>query len=375
MLGDIKTPFGSGNTSNACVTDSIHSLINTRNITDRFRRYSCSYNTRQNLGFRYIVSAKNTTTQALASDFPRLWFQQILSSSETTQSNDTVVPYLVSPLEPSPGMYSLFGLEFTERRFITSSGIFDTITGSKPTYGKTIVMYRWRQISSRPIYPADNISTGGSYQNIAYGAVLWPDYVTSALGLTQTQLDEGAPGYMCQVIEDYRASSAFDVLGSIGGFLALLQGIHLFLFGRPLFLGLFGTKLITPFGLVGRLATKGFRRRLRNRYHRSDIQNEGNIHMQDTTNMTQFLLDYVLDMGPAFPQKPKSETLDAIPIASDVELSQLSQNQDLRHRYSSSTVVPLLTAEGAHSQPQLGSLRNERSVSTASSLDSIPLKQ
>lgn len=64
--------------------------------------------------------------------------------------------------------------------------------------------------------------------------------MTSAPGLTQNNLQNGPPQFLCQVVEDYRAGSPLDVLGSIGGLLALLQGIHIFLFGRPLFWGLFG---------------------------------------------------------------------------------------------------------------------------------------
>jgi hypothetical protein len=44
----------------------------------------------------------------------------------------------------------------------------------------------------------------------------------------------------CEVVEDYRSSTAFDALGSIGGLLAILQGLHLLLFGRPLFWGITG---------------------------------------------------------------------------------------------------------------------------------------
>ncbi|CCO36680.1 hypothetical protein BN14_10822 [Rhizoctonia solani AG-1 IB] len=63
---------------------------------------------------------------------------------------------------------------------------------------------------------------------------------------------------------------------------------------------------------MGNLATKDFKRRLQNRYHRpaepgsttkpgpgsDQSQAEAHIHM------TQFLLDYVIDMGPASVPKP-----------------------------------------------------------------------
>ncbi|KAF8601922.1 hypothetical protein BDV93DRAFT_607862, partial [Ceratobasidium sp. AG-I] len=375
-LGDFKAPFRSSNSNTTCGTSLVHSRINNFNITDGFRLYNCTYETRQNLGFRYIISPKNMTVQAEASDFPRLWFQQTPIDRDLTQLNNTVVPYLIPPIEPSPGMHTLSELYFAERRFITSSGIMDAITGSKPAYGNIVVLYKWRYISSRPIYPSDNISTDGNNQNIAYGTVLWPKFITFASGLTEAQLDPGALMSLCEVIEDYRSSSAFDVLGSIGGLLALLQGIHMFLFGRPLFWGLFGAKLISPFGLVGKLATKGFRQRLRSEYYPSGIQNERGVQeavqVQEAINMTQFLLDYVLDMGPASAQKPKPELPNTTQVSSDVELSRVSQDRDLHHRHSKSTVVPLLAGENASSRP--GFLQDDQLANTTSSTDSVPLK-
>ncbi|CAE6529533.1 unnamed protein product, partial [Rhizoctonia solani] len=66
-------------------------------------------------------------------------------------------------------------------------------------------------------------------------------------------------------------------------------------------------KLIAPFGLAGQFATKGFKRRLRERYHvpsNSEAQNssflgQGSDQTESRIDMTQFLLDYVIDMGPA----------------------------------------------------------------------------
>jgi hypothetical protein len=46
---------------------------------------------------------------------------------------------------------------------------------------------------------------------------------------------------LCDVIEDFRASTFFDALGSIGGLFALLQSIHVMLLGRPLLWGITGT--------------------------------------------------------------------------------------------------------------------------------------
>lgn len=69
-----------------------------------------------------------------------------------------------------------------------------------------------------------------------------PTFLEASLSTPQPGLSQGTRGLdnLCQVTEEYRISSRFDVLASIGGLLALLQGFHVFLFGRPLFWGLFG---------------------------------------------------------------------------------------------------------------------------------------
>lgn len=48
---------------------------------------------------------------------------------------------------------------------------------------------------------------------------------------------------MCDFIDDYRSSTVFDVIGSVGGLFALLQAAHILLFGRPLLWGLAGQLL------------------------------------------------------------------------------------------------------------------------------------
>lgn len=45
----------------------------------------------------------------------------------------------------------------------------------------------------------------------------------------------------CEVIEEYRDGSAFDILGSIGGLLALDQEVYIWIAGRPLLWGITGT--------------------------------------------------------------------------------------------------------------------------------------
>lgn len=62
----------------------------------------------------------------------------------------------------------------------------------------------------------------------------------SSQGATEMMLSGESRQTLCEVTEDYRLNSGFDILASIGGFLAFFQGVHIFLFGRPLFWGMFG---------------------------------------------------------------------------------------------------------------------------------------
>ncbi|KAH7320351.1 hypothetical protein B0J17DRAFT_685795 [Rhizoctonia solani] len=106
--------------------------------------------------------------------------------------------------------------------------------------------------------------------------------------------DPNAPStVICDFIEDYRSGSILDVIGSIGGLFVLLQTLHVVLFGRPLLWGLTGAKLITPFGLLGKLSSRGFKRRLREEYH--TIAEDGTELIQ----IVKFLRDFVMDFGPA----------------------------------------------------------------------------
>jgi hypothetical protein len=46
--------------------------------------------------------------------------------------------------------------------------------------------------------------------------------------------------YVARVVVEYRQQTFLDALASLGGLLAVFQGVHLLCFGRPLFWGLFG---------------------------------------------------------------------------------------------------------------------------------------
>ncbi|KDN35932.1 hypothetical protein RSAG8_11195, partial [Rhizoctonia solani AG-8 WAC10335] len=152
-----------------------------------------------------------------------------------------------------------------------------------------------------------------------------PSYLETSEHAIQARSKTGDTVPLREIIEEYRITSTFDIFASIGGLLALLQGIHILLFGRPLFWGMFGTKLITPFGLTGRLATKGFKQRLKERYHYPPQPNQAEPWQVTTrpraavdVDMTQFLLDFVVDMGPASaPNLNREETNSDISDSED----------------------------------------------------------
>jgi len=90
------------------------------------------------------------------------------------------------------------------------------------------------------------------------------------------------------VTQQYRTHTFLGALTSIGGLLAVFQSIHLVCFGRPLFWGLFGSKLLDPFGVFGRLSST-LRSNMRKRY----ISEPSN-----TLNLRLFLSEFVVEMDP-----------------------------------------------------------------------------
>ncbi|KAG8685805.1 hypothetical protein FRC09_014517, partial [Ceratobasidium sp. 395] len=170
--------------------------------------------------------------------------------------------------------------------------------------------------------------------SIAGGLIFPATQGSSAMMDADIGLSDARSYVGCEVIEEYRDSSAFDILGSIGGLLALVQGIYIWLVGRPLLWGLTGTvfqlfsfssyfvysgptagaKPISPFGLMGSFSLPGFRQTLREHYHTStsdhDKQESTPQRDEDRIRMVAFLLDYVLDMGPLnLPTSDQNELL------------------------------------------------------------------
>jgi hypothetical protein len=60
---------------------------------------------------------------------------------------------------------------------------------------------------------------------------------TLSLNLPSQILGDNPQG---QILQDVRNNTFLGALASLGGLLAVFQGLHLLCFGRPLFWGLFG---------------------------------------------------------------------------------------------------------------------------------------
>ncbi|KAG9119424.1 hypothetical protein FRC07_005557, partial [Ceratobasidium sp. 392] len=89
-------------------------------------------------------------------------------------------------------------------------------------------------------------------------------------------------------------------------------------------------KLITPFGFVGRFAAREFKQRLQDEYHAGETPSaQPDNHATDAIRMNRFLLDYVLDMGPADITLRPSPQLDSSSSSpADVELGNLQAMPD-----------------------------------------------
>ncbi|KAJ1302215.1 hypothetical protein OPQ81_001039 [Rhizoctonia solani] len=119
------------------------------------------------------------------------------------------------------------------------------------------------------------------------------DAVKSGSASNRYIFNPGGYTWECYFVEDYRSGTILDILGSVGGLFAILQTLHVLLFGRPLFWGLLGTKSINPFGLLGSLGPKSFRRRLHEEYGRESTKDN-----PDWIRTAAFLRDFVIDFGP-----------------------------------------------------------------------------
>ncbi|KAL5639917.1 hypothetical protein ACGC1H_006472 [Rhizoctonia solani] len=255
-----------------------------------------------------VRSAEPNTSALLNSkDMPRIWLLNQADQPQTTSSN-IVDSYTHASRTYLPAweLHRGFHVEaearLITRKTIKSSIWRDVLLHSEPVYG----------FSS--LYPIVESSVGTfNYPNASIATATIA--ITLKPGFMHFRNQAGIPSPVaftagvCDIIEDYRSSTVLDVIGSIGGLFALLQTAHVLLFGRPLFWGLTGAKLITPFGLLGACSSRGFKRRLRERYHGGSEEAQ-----YDTILIGAFLRDFVIEFGPADDEQeyhvPRNSSLD-----------------------------------------------------------------
>ncbi|EUC54259.1 hypothetical protein RSOL_034290 [Rhizoctonia solani AG-3 Rhs1AP] len=147
------------------------------------------------------------------------WFKDELPSFWL--GNGDLTPSLSPPIQPEFGWYMTFKTQVAQKRFIVSSPLWDSVTGSDPTY------------STSSFFAPSIIRREAMQTNVT------------------------------------------------------------------------GQDSSTTIHATGRLATKGFKERLQERYHNtSQRQNQAeswgiNDRSQAMADVNQFLLDFVVDMGPA----------------------------------------------------------------------------
>ncbi|KAG8711669.1 hypothetical protein FRC09_020481 [Ceratobasidium sp. 395] len=263
----------------------------------------------------YTITIRSTNGTSLdAVQLPSIWFANFADTyRDTSVSNrqdfmSSVAPWLIPPWEMIGGMHVQGTVSIVERRFITFSVFRDIVPSLKPTY-RSASLFTITTTNTAP--SPDNFTSSASLRSSQVSTL---SYLNSPSGFMASKLKSSSMPPVCAFIEDYRSSTIFDAIGSIGGLLAVLQGAHILLFGRPLFWGLtgkspitlrywgtdmkVGAKLITPFGLFGGCHSRGFQRRLRDRYHRQPTAGQAG-DAAEAIRIHAFLRDFVIDFGPA----------------------------------------------------------------------------
>ncbi|CAE6445797.1 unnamed protein product [Rhizoctonia solani] len=234
----------------------------------------------------FYFELRRSDTQLTSIPFPYIW----LSNGEDQKGNadlpltraQAVRSYL--PLwELRPGFHIEAEAKLITRKLIKSSIWRDTIFNLDPTY-TTLSLYPITDLGTSN-YNTRNTASARISTRLKPGFVYFRDRITPPYR---------APRDACDLIEDYRSGTIFDVIGSVGGLFALLQSINIFLFGRPLFWGLNGAKLISPFGLLGDFSSTNFKRRLGEQYHTRSSK-DNSIKLRTSA----FLRDFIVDFGPA----------------------------------------------------------------------------
>ncbi|CAE6527095.1 unnamed protein product [Rhizoctonia solani] len=236
----------------------------------------------------YIEISRSNNTLDLRRDMPSVWLSNGLEQPANLSSPQAHPVRVYMPAWVlRPGFHIDTEAKLITKRLIKSSILKDVILNSKPAY-TSISLY---PIAESGLFRHSNVSIATAEIRVTFR----PGFMYFGTRADLRSLDSpSAQLEACDYLDDYRSGTILDVIGSVGGLLTVLQGMHILLFGRPLLWGLAGTKLITPFGILGMCSSRRFKDRLKEQYHRrSTEENPDKIHI------VSFLRDFVVDFGPA----------------------------------------------------------------------------
>ncbi|KAH7332741.1 hypothetical protein B0J17DRAFT_677378 [Rhizoctonia solani] len=258
--------------------------------------YTCNSSSVDDWGFAngphiYHFKARSADGSNLTlNDMPLIWLTD-KGDNVDGKFNGAISPSYTAPWQLTPGYHTEAEAGWISRGFISSSIWRDLALNSDPEY-TYISLYPIDDLATRPF---QNATTATARVHATFKPGL--SYLQDKKAFDEFTSGGNRPPYFgrngCDFVEDYRSGSVLDVLGSVGGLFAILQSIHVLLFGRPLFWGVMGTKLINPFGLLGSFGSDSFERRLYETYGREPTRDN-----PDCIQTTAFLRDFVLDFGP-----------------------------------------------------------------------------
>ncbi|CUA69716.1 hypothetical protein RSOLAG22IIIB_08638 [Rhizoctonia solani] len=245
----------------------------------------------------YYITIQSLNGQDALSDFDLsdVWFSNLQEFRNSDMNLTSATPIYMPNWELVPGLHIAAELGLITRKFIKSSMFRDLIFNLEPIY---------ERISLYPIYrtatmPLPNATIATATIKASFQQQFRYLQTGDIFGTLKQPWNFGQAG-VCDFVEDYRSSTIFDVIGSIGGLFALVQAVHLFLFGKPLLWGLTGAKTITPFGMLGGFRPKSFKQSL-NQHYRWSKEPEPNCQSDKSLpiDLEKFLGDFVIEFGPA----------------------------------------------------------------------------
>ncbi|KAF8593644.1 hypothetical protein BDV93DRAFT_566296 [Ceratobasidium sp. AG-I] len=293
------TSTGPGGSESPCESSELPlwglaNFINDSYNAAGFTSLACNYSGTISTEINFNIQMQSTEETLLQSHLPYIWLSNKVDSFRGVfvmedQIIESLAPWFTPPWQLKPGFHLEANAKLIIRRFISSSILSDVVLQREPTY---------EELS---MYPISTIKSNALNDNTTATASIALSFQRqhSIFNHRQTSYSN-PPSDRCDYIVDYRSSTVFDVIGSVGGLFALLQSLHVLLFGRPMLWGLTGAKLITPFGLLGACSSRGFKKRLHEHYHHANLGSRPNFDdAAETIRIGAFLRDFVIDFGPA----------------------------------------------------------------------------